>query len=279
MGTKNEKTSEMLKYLKEGFGWRWRLFRNVQYLKSHFRNGEELARSYVQKTSCDRAILKDGRTLRHPPGQVGFAPLILEVWKDEVYTGKFYSPKKGDVVIDAGANIGVFSVLLAMLSPECRVLAFEPFAENFEFLKSNLESFAPNEVRAYQAALSKESGKSEVISVGNRSQDHRLKLVDSSSNEKTVHEVAVYSLQDVIEAANSPVIHLFKCDIEGSEFDLLEDATDEQLRMVERFAIEYHNHLRTGTADFLRKKLSTTHRVEQFPAPGDLYGMLYAVRK
>jgi FkbM family methyltransferase len=269
----------MLKFLKEGLGWRWRLFRNVQYLKSHFRNGEELATSYVQNTPCDTAILKDGRTFRHPPGQTGFARLILEVWKDQVYTGRFYRPKNGHVVIDAGANVGVFSALLSMLSPECKVLAFEPFPDNFAYLKSNLENFAPNRVEAYCAALSKESGQAEMTSVSDRSQDHRLKQPGGHPSEKRGAEVTVLSFQNVLDAANSPVIQLFKCDIEGSEFDLLEDASSEQLGMVERFAIEYHDNLRPGTSDFLRSKLSGTHQVHIVAAPGNLYGMMYAVRK
>src|SRR4051812_29921484 len=47
----------------------------------------------------------------------------------------------GNLVIDIGANVGFYSKRLAeLVGPQGRVLAFEPVAETFMLLASNLES-------------------------------------------------------------------------------------------------------------------------------------------
>jgi hypothetical protein len=83
----------------------------------------------------------------------------------------------------------------------------------------------------------------------------------------------------VLDLCGSQPIALFKCDIEGSEFDLFEAATDERLARVSRYAIEYHDHIRPGTLSMLSQRLGATHVLSAQPAPDGGYGMLYAVAK
>ncbi|MBI4093964.1 FkbM family methyltransferase, partial [Candidatus Kaiserbacteria bacterium] len=48
---------------------------------------------------------------------------------------------EGAVVIDAGANIGAFSVFAASLAPQAKIYAFEPTRATFEILKKNLQPY------------------------------------------------------------------------------------------------------------------------------------------
>ena len=75
---------------------------------------------------------------------------------------------------------------------------------------------------------------------------------------------------------------LFKCDIEGSEYDLFQSARPEDILRVQRFAIEFHNNIRPGTLDLLRDRLSATHKLviqSAGPDPRSGYGMLYATAR
>merc|ERR1712216_74057 len=47
--------------------------------------------------------------------------------------------KQGDVVVDVGANIGLFSVLLALLHPQVKILAFEASPLNALLAKRNIK--------------------------------------------------------------------------------------------------------------------------------------------
>jgi FkbM family methyltransferase len=48
-----------------------------------------------------------------------------------------------EVIIDAGANIGVFSIMMAKQYPQAKVIAIEPDAENLALLSENCQ-FYPN---------------------------------------------------------------------------------------------------------------------------------------
>ena len=111
----------IVKRVKEGLAWRYRSITRraarKRYLRRTFANGEALASSYLNGTPCDEAVCRDGMVIRHPPGRSALAQMLLEVWFDEVYTGAFYSPQPGDTVVDAGANIGLFSLLIGRRQP------------------------------------------------------------------------------------------------------------------------------------------------------------------
>lgn len=55
--------------------------------------------------------------------------------------------------IDVGAHHGYYSLLVASLAPECRILAFEPVAQNFEVLRKNLEENSVSQGEAHCRAL------------------------------------------------------------------------------------------------------------------------------
>ena len=62
--------------------------------------------------------------------------------------------KPGDVALDVGANIGVFSVALGLaVGPSGRVLAFEPQPGIFEILKRNIARHHLPHVQAHRAML------------------------------------------------------------------------------------------------------------------------------
>ena len=57
--------------------------------------------------------------------------------------------KPGDVIIDIGAHIGMFAIYTALRFPQVVIHAFEPFPENFERLKQNLDRNGITTVRIH----------------------------------------------------------------------------------------------------------------------------------
>jgi FkbM family methyltransferase len=262
----------MIQKLRDGLGWRWRLWRRYGFLVRSFRNGFALANRYRKRLPCGRVVLWDGTVLTHPPSRTGMLETILEIWYGQVYTGRFYRPSPGDVIIDAGGNVGLFSVWLARRHPRCRVVAFEPFEENYRLFMQNVESAGVKNVAVYCAGLGGETGRGQMEAVGERSLDHRLA---ADGRDDAPGSVPVYSFADALRLADSPRVALFKVDIEGSEYELFEKADPADLARVNRFAIEYHEHAHPGVVDLLRAKLAPTHDVTVSPG-GPGYGMLYA---
>ena len=62
------------------------------------------------------------------------------VWEETLTNYLKKTVKEGNVVLDIGANIGYFTLLLAKLvGTKGRVFAFEPEPNNFSLLKKNVE--------------------------------------------------------------------------------------------------------------------------------------------
>ena len=160
--------------LAEGLGWAV-LPQRYWFLLSNFRNGRSLVRSLRSRQPCDVAALRNGACLLHPSGRGGFIETILELWHEEVYTSDgFYQPADRDVIVDVGANVGLFTIWLAKRNPHCRVLALEPFPENFVLLQANLNEARVRSATPYRIALGAIAGQGYMIADGARSLDHRL---------------------------------------------------------------------------------------------------------
>ena len=66
-----------------------------------------------------------------------FAPyqIMKEVWLKNVYDQFGVKVEDGDLVIDIGAHIGIFSTYAAEKNKSGKIFSFEPFHDNFKRLK------------------------------------------------------------------------------------------------------------------------------------------------
>ncbi len=81
-------------------------------------------------------VFRDGLRVTHPSNRPGLIGTLLEIWYENVYRiGEFYIPRKGDLVVDIGAHVGLFATLLAKKQMDCDVICIEASRENFDHLK------------------------------------------------------------------------------------------------------------------------------------------------
>jgi len=239
-----------------------------------FRNGSTLVRQVRASVPSAAAVLWDGTRIAHPPARYGLVEALREIWLERIYTDGFYRPADGDVIVDAGANVGLFAIYIARQNPRCRVSALEPFAENFEYLQANVGRARLKNVACHQVALGAASGTGKMQAVGTRSLDHVLRVDPEAAD-----GVPVIPLAEIFELANAHAVDFLKVDIEGSEHDVFAAATPETLARFKRIAMEYHDHLVAGTLELLRRKLSPTHEITLRPSPMDGCGTLLARRR
>ncbi|MBU2544900.1 FkbM family methyltransferase [Patescibacteria group bacterium] len=125
--------------------------------------------------------------------------------------------KQGDVVIDAGANLGIFSLFASKkVGPGGKVYAFEPILENRELLRKTIELNKINNIEIIPYAL----GKKEEDLLMSIEMD---KLGSSSGffqkgSERSVKQI---SLDKFVEQRQISKIDFIKADIEGMEHELL----------------------------------------------------------
>lgn len=131
--------------------------------------------------------------------------------------------KRGDVVIDIGANIGYYTLQFARLvGDEGKVFAFEPDPTNFATLKRNVEANGYRNVVLIQKACSSEAGRLKLFLSDDNKGDHRL--YDSGDGRSYV-EVDVVRIDDYFEHYTGKV-NLIKMDIQGAEYGALSGMTN-----------------------------------------------------
>lgn len=120
--------------------------------------------------------------------------------------------------VDVGANIGVYTLLLARLAgPSGRVWAFEPEPENFALLERNVAQNGYGNVECVRKAVSDRSGAAELGFCEEHRGDHRLFDPDPSHRRVPIETV---TLDAFFEPGAR--IDVLKMDIEGAEVAALE---------------------------------------------------------
>ena len=235
-----------------------------------FRNSAELVWAHHCRRDVSRAVFWDGREIHNVDGRGGLVDTIVEIWGLQEYTRNgFYTPRDGDVVLDVGANIGLFSIWIARRAPLARVFAFEPMPENSAALLRNLKGWA-HRIELREVAIGAATGVGVMENGGERTLDHRL----ATNTGQAGATVPVMTLDDAVGLADKAMIDLLKIDIEGAEADVLAAASPSALRRVRRIAIEYHDHIRPGTLRDVQKLLAPNHRITD--VSGTSYGILHA---
>lgn len=128
--------------------------------------------------------------------------------------------RPGDCFIDAGANIGFYSVLAAQLvEPTGTVLAIEMMPDTAAMLKKNLRLNQLENVSIKQVALSDESGQKISVAVDFEKYGQASIITSSIDEDKIQVEVMSCTLDEVTEDVDS--VRLVKMDLEGAEFDAI----------------------------------------------------------
>lgn len=199
--------------------------------------------------------------------------------------------KKGDVIIDVGANVGFYTKLFSQLTGNTgKVYAFEPDINNFNKLKNNTRHL--NNVIIENKAISDTTATLKLYQ-SKLNVDHRTYLSDEFSSDKYI-EIPAIKLDDYIQ--NQPV-HLLKIDVQGFEPFVLKGAENilsnsSQIKLISEFwpyglkqagtsAQEYFNLLQNHF-----KKIYLLHKhqlqeinlsdVQKLPVQSNVYYNLFA---
>jgi FkbM family methyltransferase len=156
--------------------------------------------------------------------------VLLEVFADRQYQMPvgFRPPQ---VIVDAGANIGLTSLFFVSRYPEARIVAIEPDDENFELLLANTGQY--RNVRALKAALWHEHGNVELHDPGIGKWG-----LKASPGQSGTADVRTVTMDDLIGEYGR--VDLLKMDIEGAERDVLKHSLS-WFDSVGALALEIHD--------------------------------------
>lgn len=159
-----------------------------------------------------------------------------------------YELKEDSLVYDIGGYLGDFASDI-FSQHLCRVKIFEPVPDHAEYIKNR---FTKNK-------------KVEVFDFG-LSSENTFGLISNASESSSLYDgeklltVPLVSLQEFMESQNDTV-DLMKINIEGGEYDLLENTPMDVLSKTKNIQVQFHIFVDNCIERMyeIRKKLSKTH--------------------
>ena len=184
--------------------------------------------------------LKHPIQLRIPSSDV---PTYQQVFIDREYA--FHTGKAPEVIIDAGANIGLASVYFANQYPDARIIAIEPEKSNFDLLKENTAPY-PN-ITAIQAALWNRNEEINLVDPGLGKWGFMTgeKTLAGTSPDKVCHTVKALTVDRIIKDYGLQRVNILKVDIEGAEKEVFSD-TSAWIDSVDAIIVELHERMKPG---------------------------------
>ena len=166
-------------------------------------------------------------------------PIIKEIFDENVYRLHDNLFLDGGVVLDVGANIGVFTLRVLLHAKEngvpVKIYAIEPEPHNLELLKQNLAQndwlVGENEVVIIQQGISDKPGKAFI------DDSH-----GSSRLSQSGFEIDLITLDELVRHEEIEEIAFAKFDIEGSEVPSILAASNATIDKIHHSAIEFDEH-------------------------------------
>jgi FkbM family methyltransferase len=190
--------------------------------------------------SREDKIISQLKTLpRYAPGSIKLqtktfkytdAASVLFIYKEIFRRGiyEFNSSNPTPTIIDAGANVGLATIYFKQRFPNAKIIAFEPDQKVFNVLSENIEAFNFQDVYLINKALWNKEGTFNFVSEG--ADSGRIADLEGAQ------PITVTSLRQYLKEP----IDLLKLDIEGAEYEVLQDCED-LLKNVQRIFVEYHS--------------------------------------
>lgn len=140
-------------------------------------------------------------------------------------------------ILDAGAQAGFFSLYCRALNSDVLIYALEPDENNLAALEDNLNLNDIKNVEIIPAALAGKSGLRDFY-ISTDTHNHSLFKVLAPQITKTA-KVKASGLADFLNEQGINKVSLLKLDIEGAEYEVLNNFTDWQ--KVKNIILEYHD--------------------------------------
>ena len=148
------------------------------------------------------------------------------------------------VVIDVGANIGLFASYLKYLLPQAQIHCFEPLPANLPLLQANAASANPTppSIAVHQAAITGRPQPSVTFyTQPGQAYSDSATTVPGLFNNHHALTVAATTLPAFMQQQGISVVHLLKMDAEGSEYDILYQLPHTLWPAIKHMIIETHD--------------------------------------
>jgi len=243
-----------------------------------FHNFLQCALSITVGKKADKLLLKDGIVLCAPKNHP-LIEMVSQIFIQRIYTPDNFQIGPNDLVVDIGANIGVFS-LFAAIQTGNKVYAFEPCSENIAYLRKNMHTNGVQNVEEREIAVSDQIGFKKLYLARNPAAHYLLSNHKFDKKQGNYTNSRTTTLQAIVDNNNLKQIDFLKMDCEGPEGDILMSTPREYLRKVKKIAIEFHDNMSVLKHNEIQELLEAAGFVTKLRWDGKgPFGYIYAYNK
>lgn len=215
---------------------------------------------YLTQTDVESIEIRDGKVIMKSK-KYGIRMLCIEgdhrIAPIESLNFMNYEAKDADMilrlipewggVLDVGANIGWYSLLIAYNSKGCQIHAFEPIPSTYSYLKKNIELNQLINVTSHEFGLSNERKDMTFYFYPEGSGNASSEILSERADAKfTCH---VERLDEFV-THNKLHVNFIKCDVEGAELLVFQGAVETLERdkpivfaeMLRKWAAKFNYH-------------------------------------
>lgn len=222
---------------------------NIPALRVIYCLSQAMIVSFIRNNSlCSIKLLEGTRFIA--PDFNDLISHIRSIWGKGIYDK--YKVSTGQVVVDAGAHVGVYAVKASKNAGENGIIvAVEPHPLNFNLLRINLKINNCRNVTTVNAALASECGERPLFLGINTTAHSTAAHSDTLQSSHDAISVASITLDQLAKQLNLPKIDLIKINIEGATIDMLKGAT-EVIRLWKPKIVAAVNHYTTEQEEATR---------------------------
>jgi FkbM family methyltransferase len=200
---------------------------------------------------------------------------LYEIFVTKIYD-KFFEVNEGDVVVDIGGNLGLFSYY-SICKGAKHVYCFEPSPQCYNCI---IENFNISNLTVEEAAVGAKDG--EVIFNIDPESSINSSMFNSNKNSQTITCKSI-NINNYIKINNINKIDYLKIDCEGAEYEIIESLDEQYLtNNIDKICLEYHFN-KDGKINTILDKLKKCNFVVNFEYGdyqiNDELGIIYAYKQ
>lgn len=203
----------------------------------------------------------------YPEGQIAFGIFTKTFEKRET---DFFQRviKPGMTVVDAGANIGLYSLIASQIvGSDGNIFSFEPSSETFQRLLSNIKQNKCNNIKPFNFGLGDKTNQRLILRQDEGYQDAERYLVPNNEEPedkfvnvnklKKSEEIMIETLDECLKKDGIQKIDFLKIDTEGFEYYILKGAINTILNNPEIIILMECTDLGTSRAKTSQQEVYT----------------------
>ena len=161
--------------------------------------------------------------------------IYKEIFFDKCYD--FPSLIKDDpLILDIGANTGVFATRMKQLYKDSSIYCFEPFPTNFYQLQKNIKSSNFDNIKLHQSGVGGSTRNEKLFIHKKNIGGHSLSNILANSNNYI--DIELIDINEVLKLSQGKKWDLVKMDCEGAEYEIIKCLTKESARIIKHIIFE-----------------------------------------